>query len=375
MNIFNHLVIYLTEQCNLACTYCYIHKDYHSVLNFPAIKKAIDLFSNTSGRNKTFTFLGGEPFLAYPLLIKTIDYIIKCCQVTHSLPHIFLFTNGTKLTSLRIRELAERGIHIIISLDGKAITNDISRRFTKNYRYSVFNEVMRRVRVIPPTYLEKLEINMVVSPQTCCSLVDNIKFFYHEGFSSISPSPSAYSQWSNYSYKILESQLWELARFYISLFQQKRRLLKMYYIEGLINRHLSQMYSCQRLTLGADGNFYFCDAFVGVSHNKRLKYNIASVEEAVPDSLLKWINTYKERTAEELKKISPSKNFSLHKANLAIFCPFGVYHYTKVNGYEPKPFMRDFYKISELYTSVFWWIKEKLKKNEQFQKMYEYSKV
>ena len=70
---FNHLSIYLTERCNLSCTYCYINKNCRKELNFATLKKAVDFFYYNSGTHKSFSFLGGEPLLAYPILLKTID--------------------------------------------------------------------------------------------------------------------------------------------------------------------------------------------------------------------------------------------------------------------------------------------------------------
>lgn len=370
MPLFNHLVIYLTERCNLSCSYCYIKKDYRSTLDFPSVRKAVDLFCQNPEKDKSFTFLGGEPLLAYSLLLKSIDYIIGRCRKDNSRPSFFIFTNATQLDPQKIKDLDRRAVNIIVSLDGQAQSNDIFRKFSGNHRRSVLNAAMERLGSIPRRYLNKLEINMVVSAKTCPYLLDNVKFFYKKWFSSITPTATAYGRWSLEDFKVLESQLWGLAEFYVSLFRGKQRLFKISFIEDLLRGFSVQMSICRRITLGADANFYFCDGFLGAPGNNKARYRIASVDEATLESLSKWVSNCKQKARAGLKRISPANGFRLHDKYSALYCPFGVYHYALVNGYDPKPFMKNFYRMSELYTSIFWWVKETLKRDDRFVKMY-----
>lgn len=314
--------------------------------------------------------MGGEPLIAYRVLLKTIDYIITLSQKDNSKPSFFLFTNATKLTLKKIKELDERRVRVIVSLDGQASSNDIFRKFANKRGGSVFNVAMERLRSLPQEYLKKLEVNMVINPRTCRDLFDNVIFFYKEGFPSISPTATAYGKWSPEDFNALEFQLRKLANFYIALFQKQQPLFKIPFIGAIIKGFCEQMLSCRRVTLGADAKFYFCDAFLGGPKDKRYKYNIAGVEDATMGRLSNWITRCKQKTVTELKEISPKLSFKLHEKNLALHCPFGIYHYAKVNGYDPRPFMKDFYKVSEIFTSIFWWVKEELRQDKQFQKMY-----
>ncbi|MGE5279676.1 MAG: radical SAM protein [Deltaproteobacteria bacterium] len=364
MKTFDHLAIYLSERCNLACTYCYIEKNYRTTLDLPRLRKAVDFFSDNAGPNRTFTFLGGEPLLTYPLLLKSIDYILRSCRRDKAAAHLFLFTNGTLLTPSVVEELRRRHVRTIISLDGQGPSNDLSRRFAGKTNRSVFEEVIRRLRRLPARLRKDIEINMVVSPHTCASLVDNIKFFYREGIDCILPTILAHGRWPPDKLRLLETKLWELAEFYVCLFRDGKRPLRIHYIQDLMNG-CPQMASCRRLTLGADGKFYFCDAFAGAPAHKRADYDMARRGD-IPG----WIATCKKKAEAELKKIAPPTWFRLHKKNFALFCPFGTFHHAKVNGHDPKPFMKDFFRLSEMYSCVFWWIKEKLRDDERFIKMY-----
>lgn len=370
---FDHLSIYLTEHCNLACTYCYVNKNYDNELNFLTLKKAVDLFYYNSGKNKNFSFLGGEPILAYSMLLKIIDYIIDLNAKNNAIMSFCLFTNGTRLTPLRVKELSKRKVRIVISLDGAHLTNDMFRRFQKAPYRSVLDTVMKRLQHIPKILFKNLEINMVVTPKFYNSITNNINFFFQKGFHKISATLAAYdfARWEKDDFKVLEQELFKLANYYVSLFYKKKQPFIFYNLECSINGQSAiQMDKCYRLTLGADGNFYFCDTFMELPTNKRTIAVISSVKEANIDFLLRWINKFKKKTIRGIKKIYPSTCFSLHERGLATFCAFGIYHHAKLNGRDPKPIMRDFYKASMLYSGILWLIYKRLEKNKRFLRLY-----
>lgn len=367
---FDHLAIYLTEKCNLACEYCYIKKDYQSTLSFPVLKQALDFFQGCSTETKSYTFLGGEPLLVYSLVKKTISYINEINKKDASRHKIILFTNGVLLTRSKAIYLDKKGVQIVVSLDGKEDTNDRFRHFSQKSGYSVAASVVKNLEEMPLDILKKIEINAVVTPETCERLFDNVFFFYQKGICSITPSLTVYGQWSKKSYEILEAQLWCLARFYIGLFEKKKQLFKIGYLESLLKNFCSQMSTCNRVTLGTDGGFYLCDAFLSLTPSRRKKYRISGQKNASADKLKKWIERCKTESEKELKKITPVELFRLHKESKALYCPLGIYHYAKVNGFDPRPYMKDFFKISHMYTSIFWWIKERLKTNKDFLELY-----
>ena len=66
--------IAISQNCNLACKYCYLHKCEARLaeqnMSESIAKKAIDYFVKESGRRKklTIAFIGGEPLMNFPVL-------------------------------------------------------------------------------------------------------------------------------------------------------------------------------------------------------------------------------------------------------------------------------------------------------------------
>ena len=77
MNYLQDLSLYLTEKCNLNCTYCYVKKDFESTLTFADTKKAIDIFEDC-----VFIFLWEE---------KPFVFMIKNQRIADTFKQYFLF--------------------------------------------------------------------------------------------------------------------------------------------------------------------------------------------------------------------------------------------------------------------------------------------
>ena len=68
--------LYLTENCNLKCSYCYEGDDKRKkILSSDDLKTAIDFIvqHNPEGEKLDLTFLGGEPLLNKKLIYECMD--------------------------------------------------------------------------------------------------------------------------------------------------------------------------------------------------------------------------------------------------------------------------------------------------------------
>ena len=132
----NVCYIILSEQCNLACKYCFLgnnDKEKRSDFNLENMSietadKAIDFFIKQikmSGldfeeNRPVLIFYGGEPMVNYPVLeyianrINSMRKNEKCVKNTE----MSMVTNGLLLNEERILRLKELGVSIAISVDG-----------------------------------------------------------------------------------------------------------------------------------------------------------------------------------------------------------------------------------------------------------------
>ena len=127
----------LSEQCNLACKYCFLgNNDEKKRSQFQlesmteeTADKALDFFVNQitlSGLNNyednkpTIIFYGGEPLVNYDVLIHIAKRVNKLRDIQPVLKNVELsmVTNGLLLTDERILELKDLGVGIGISVDG-----------------------------------------------------------------------------------------------------------------------------------------------------------------------------------------------------------------------------------------------------------------
>lgn len=163
------LSVYMTEQCNLKCTYCF-ERDFKNSLGKVSneiIKKAIDLlmFSNT-GEEKKFSFFGGEPTLNTDGIEFAANYYHSLKESGYKNDLVFdITTNLYKISDKvvnafkKVNEYAP--LSITVSLDGFKELNDKQRidiagnptydTIIKNAR--VMNEKLFKGRVCHGYYL------------------------------------------------------------------------------------------------------------------------------------------------------------------------------------------------------------------------------
>ena len=184
------LTLQITQQCNLACSYC-PYADFHSPLQrnhsnksmiWEIAQKSIDFFLAHSVDNDeiTISFYGGEPLLAFPLIKKSIEYIKK--KVTSKKYCFSLTTNATLLEKDICEFLVDNNFSLLLSIDGNEEIHNLNRVFaTGEGSYKcIKNNIMYLMDYCSEQYLsEKVKINMVVDPQ---SDFDKLLDFFSDPF-------------------------------------------------------------------------------------------------------------------------------------------------------------------------------------------------
>ena len=148
----------LSEQCNLACKYCFLgNNDKNKRHNFSAenmtvetADKAIEFFIrqmkvsglDTEDNQANIIFYGGEPMVNYPVLkyvankINSLRSTEKCLKNAD----LSMVTNGLLLSEERIVELRDLGVSIAISIDG--VTEEANSMRVDVAGKPVFNRIL-----------------------------------------------------------------------------------------------------------------------------------------------------------------------------------------------------------------------------------------
>ena len=120
----------ITDDCNLACKYCFVQQKPH-YMTLDTAKRSVDfIMENHKKKEKVYigedlgkpniTFFGGEPTLMWErIIVPLVSYIEEKYPNQIGLD---MTTNGTLLNEERLIFLKEHNIGILLSIDGSEKT-------------------------------------------------------------------------------------------------------------------------------------------------------------------------------------------------------------------------------------------------------------
>jgi uncharacterized protein len=131
--------LHVTNACNLRCSYCYLAKN-HEAMSAATGRAAVDAIVRSAlqhgYRAIKLKFAGGEASLNLALVWELHDYALAATAAHGLALEAVVLSNGVGLSRAGLREIQQRGIRLMISLDGLAAENDAQRVFA-NGRGSV----------------------------------------------------------------------------------------------------------------------------------------------------------------------------------------------------------------------------------------------
>lgn len=199
-----HVMIILTEYCNLNCSYCFEHFKSMRHISYEYAKEILDKeLAADSYNSYIIEFFGGEPFIEFKLMQQLYEYIeSKRKNVTY-----FVTTNGTLVHGEIQHWLYERRNKFVcsLSLDGDKSMHNINRDGSFD---SIDLDFFAR------TWPEQT-VKMTISRETLPFLYDGIKFIVEKG---LQPKIS-FAQgiiWEDENLKILENELEKVIDYYIA---------------------------------------------------------------------------------------------------------------------------------------------------------------
>jgi len=156
------LVLNITNQCNLACTYCYefgadkiaTPAGKPKYMTLETAKTSIDFLLDASKSRKAVhvTFFGGETLMNFKLLKEVVLYANGAAAAQGRGITYSLTTNATMLTDEIIHFLSDNGVGVTVSMDGPPELQD-KHRVYKNGKgsYAVIEPRLRKLIAIHKT--------------------------------------------------------------------------------------------------------------------------------------------------------------------------------------------------------------------------------
>jgi len=197
------IVMNVTNQCNLSCSYCYEYGEDRiatpegktKFMSEETARSTVEFLLNQSpGRRMVhLTFFGGETLLNFKVVKSTIEYARARAAEMGKYIDFSMTTNATMLTSEIISFLAENNVGVTVSIDGPKESND---------RFRVFHNGKGSYDVIAPKIKELVKVHrsrpIGARVTLTAQVVDVKKIFRHlteemgfdeVGFAPVTTSP------------------------------------------------------------------------------------------------------------------------------------------------------------------------------------------
>ena len=134
------VVLNVTNQCNLSCSYCYefgedkiaTPEGKKKFMDMETATASVDYLLNESGDRESvhITFFGGETLMNFPLMKQVVVYARDEAAKRGRKVEFSLTTNATLLSGTIIEFLVEHGIGVTVSMDGTKEMQDKFRIFS-----------------------------------------------------------------------------------------------------------------------------------------------------------------------------------------------------------------------------------------------------
>lgn len=129
----DRLVIHVSNDCNLRCTYCYAaggaYGSHRSIVSLDMVEKALDRFYGYFDEIRNLQIFGGEPLFNMPAIRFICEYTEKKFEERGVRTNIGIVTNGTLITDEFISLVKKYNINVTVSYDGNRKVNDFTRPF------------------------------------------------------------------------------------------------------------------------------------------------------------------------------------------------------------------------------------------------------
>jgi uncharacterized protein len=222
-NLCKTATLQVTDECNMACTYCYQINKGKNVMSFETAKKFVDLlleshnnyFSADNSNGIILEFIGGEPLLQVSLIDQVIDYFQgRVIELNHPWAEKFMVSissNGTLYFEPEVQEFLnkhQQHLSLSISLDGNKELHDKCRIFpdgrpTYDLVSSAAKDWMNKGNYIGS--------KITVCPENVTSLFEATKAMIELGYEELNANCVYEEGWTIEHAKILYKQLKEIA--------------------------------------------------------------------------------------------------------------------------------------------------------------------
>ena len=265
----DHLILNITERCNLRCKYCtysgtYFYERKHSLRNmhWEVAKKAVDYFClhadflNQKKEKITISFFGGEPLLNFGFIKRIKQYLSKHFNTID----FHIDTNGTTLNEEIMKFLIENDTMLQVSIDGPLEEHDKYRVLKNgNGSFNLIVKNLQKLQKMNRSYYKR-RVSFVITLTPSYKLLEISKFFSSNelvkenslSINYVSPYDTNFIQKNSQFLSRFDGDLKQLKKQYIDLRINGRPMHK--FLSGLFDKALIPIHRRQQKLLGKNCN-------------------------------------------------------------------------------------------------------------------------
>ncbi len=285
-----YLTFVVTQNCNLACKYCYVtHKNAHGRMSFDTARRAVDFFLSQDFPQDSvvWDFIGGEPLLEIQLIDQICDYIkVESYRRNHKWKDRYLInmsTNGVLYDSKPVQTFIAKNrekVNFGLTIDGIKAKHDANRVYPDGS--GSYEDVIRSVRLWSQQFPEAVT-KVTVASDDLPYLYESIVHLWNLGLRDVPANVVYEDVWKPGDDQILEVQLKELADYVIdNKLWNKVRCTFFTDTIGFPNKR-EYLYSnaCgagRSIAVDHTGSLYPCLRFIGYSLNNKNGYTVGHID-------------------------------------------------------------------------------------------------
>ena len=147
--------LFVTENCNLDCDYCFFDKRDKKEISVDTAQRAVDFFLEQSKyENKMhLSFWGGEPQLSQRLIKRLVDYTTRKAQMAGKTIHYSMPTNCTAFNEDALDFIKSRNISLSLSIDGTRTSQSLRRTVKGHSSYHTVKENLKLIEMMGVSHL------------------------------------------------------------------------------------------------------------------------------------------------------------------------------------------------------------------------------
>jgi uncharacterized protein len=264
----SHIDLDLTNNCVLACDYCFRGPKNVRRLSLETGKAAIDFLIRESGDSKQVAVLlfGGEPLMEFELIKQLVPYAKEQVAKAGKSIHFGAVTNCVLITDEVIDFFYKHKMLLHPSIDGGPESHDKHRKFLDGRgSLSVIEpNIKKLLKYWPESFARKTIANDTVHRD-----MEDVLYLVGLGFKNIAMVPAPEQDWTEEQFDIMQCELRKISNYYIERYRQSIPI-GIKHIDDAIKKILQPQRS--KFACGAglgsvlvktDGTLYPCHRFGG----------------------------------------------------------------------------------------------------------------